>query len=65
LFRQATSRALACALDNAGKRSEARIAMIAMTTRSSINVNPDFWRYGHLARIALTSNPDYLKETMR
>src|SRR5881392_1595143 len=36
---QAEARALSRAWANTGKRMAARIAMIAMTTRSSINVN--------------------------
>jgi hypothetical protein len=39
LLRQATVAAFALARERAGKSIAARIAMIAMTTRSSINVN--------------------------
>src|SRR5436189_3158825 len=40
LFKQTMAWALALAAERAGSRSEARIAIIAMTTRSSIRVNP-------------------------
>src|SRR5690349_4581179 len=39
--RQADERALSRACAKTGKRMAARMAIIAMTTRSSINVNPD------------------------
>ena len=42
LLRQAMPRAFARALESAGKSMEARMAMIAMTTRSSIKVKDFF-----------------------
>src|SRR5579863_4783354 len=44
LLRQVIDCALSLARANAGRRSPARMAMIAITTRSSMSVKPEDWR---------------------
>src|SRR5881396_2296737 len=55
LFKQTMAWALALARERTGRRSEARMPMIAMTTRSSIRVNPPLTppRRGTLSAVEL------------
>jgi len=64
LLRHLIERPLSFALASAGKSSDARMAMMAITTKSSISVNPDVLNFEKLSFIIISqrkTNPFFQK----
>ena len=64
LLRHLIERPLSFALASAGKSSDARMAMMAITTKSSISVNPDvlnFLKVSFIISIRRKTNPFFHK----